>query len=118
MEEARPRDAVKIIECDMEVDFSAPEGYVDPKIEQQKQELEKNQSNTATVVHNSNRFRPFSGKGHRLDGKENKATANEDAESDDPPVGIPDYYYKIGLIEYFRNENVFVEEVNEIKQYL
>uniref|UniRef100_T1HZX7 Uncharacterized protein n=3 Tax=Rhodnius prolixus TaxID=13249 RepID=T1HZX7_RHOPR len=104
VEEARPRDAVKIIECDMEVDFSAPEGYVDPKIEQQKQELEKNQSNTATVVHNSNRFRPFSGKGHRLDGKENKVTANEDAESDVPPVGIPDYDYKIGSIEFFRNE--------------
>lgn len=39
VQELKPANAVSIIECDMNVEFDAPEGYVEPTVE--KRSLEK-----------------------------------------------------------------------------
>lgn len=92
--ETKPGPAVSIIECDMNVDFAPPVGYVEPSAEPKKEEVVK----PATKVIESGGF--------RLDGK---STARDDASPSSRndtreklPRGQPDYDYKIGLIKFFR----------------
>jgi ubiquitin fusion degradation protein 1 len=91
--ETKPERAVSIIECDMNVDFAPPVGYVEPK-------EEKVQEKSAPKVQRS--------RGFRLDGK---STDREDIDSAPLPSclvkkeerGQPDYDYKPGYIKFFRN---------------
>lgn len=94
--ETQPGSAVSIIECDMNVDFAPPLGYVEPQAviaeESEEEELA------------TNAFIPFTGAGIRLDGKKKK-------QSDLSPVpkrissvrGIPDYDWKVGTLVFMRN---------------
>lgn len=93
--ETKPGPAVSIIECDMNVDFAPPVGYVEPTVEPKKEELSKPPS-VGT---------PKS-RGFRLDGK---STAPEDGSPSldteaKLPRGQPDYSYKTGFIKFFRNK--------------
>lgn len=93
--ETKPGAAVSIIECDMNVDFAPPVGYVEPTAEPKKEEVKKP---VATL--------PKS-RGFRIDGK---STAREDEPNslldsqEKLPRGQPDYDYKIGYIKFFRNQ--------------
>lgn len=92
--ETQPESAVSIIECDMNVDFAPPVGYVEPKNEVKKEKA------PAPVKPKS--------RGFRIDGK---STDRDD--SDAPPLascqpikqerGQPDLDYKPGFIKFFRN---------------
>lgn len=92
--ETRPEPAVNINECDMNVDFAPPVGYVEPKNEVKKEKA------TPPAVPRS--------RGFRIDGK---STDRDDEEA--PPLvhtqsskqarGQPDYDYKPGYIKFFRN---------------
>lgn len=95
--ETKPGVAVSIIECDMNVDFAPPIGYVEPTPESRKEESAKS---TPTVVKS---------RGFRLDGK---STAREDEPKEileakeKPPRGQPDHSFKKGYIKFFRDAQV------------
>lgn len=92
--ETKPGKAVSIVECDMNVDFAPPVGYVDPA-EMKKEEVKK----PSPTVPKS--------RGFRLDGK---STAIEDEPNsmldaqEKLPRGQPDYDYKMGYIKFFRSQ--------------
>ncbi|KAF6201688.1 hypothetical protein GE061_004083 [Apolygus lucorum] len=94
VEETKPAKAVCINECDMEVDFSAPVGYVQPSKEDKPKEVIVQGGPIA-----------FSGQGFRLDGKQSKQPQVIKRVVPVPKVGQPNYDYKIGTIEFFRNDN-------------
>lgn len=101
--ETKPGPAVSIIECDMNVDFAPPVGYVEPKkVEAKKEEVAKQQSCTT----------PKS-RGFRIDGKStarNDDDGQDNHDNDNPMEkkkkevarGLPDYNHNIGYIKFFR----------------
>ncbi|KAK9498068.1 hypothetical protein O3M35_003950 [Rhynocoris fuscipes] len=99
--ETQPGNAVSIIECDMNVEFAPPLGYQDPDPEKNKNDTAEGSNDQLAACSG---FYPFTGQGHRLDGKQKK-----DSDEDLPPikiptrVGIPDYNWKIGTINFMRN---------------
>lgn len=104
--ETKPSQAVTIIECDMRVDFAPPVGYQEPQkiTNQPPEEMDCNEK----IDENLNlddKFRPFIGQGNRLDGKSKNTIAPKDLiKNKSPPKrGIPDYDYKIGTLNFFRN---------------
>lgn len=94
--ETKPESAVSIIECDMNVDFAPPVGYVEPTAEPKKEEPAKPAPSTSQS------------RGFRIDGK-STATTDEQSSLDtvkqNLPRGQPDYESKIGYIKFWR-ENI------------
>lgn len=82
----KPKNAVSITECDVNLEFDAPEGYVEPKYKPKDQQ---NGGANATaqitempeappivpVVKTVNHWAAFSGEGNRLDGKKSRLTS-------------------------------------------
>ncbi|XP_048582504.1 ubiquitin recognition factor in ER-associated degradation protein 1 [Nematostella vectensis] len=103
--ETKPGKAVSIIECDMQVEFAAPVGYVEPKRQQQqvkKMEEESEEPHPAAQVTKL----AFTGEGFRLDGKKKKMNVSSEPVPLEPVVikrGIPNYDYKKGKITFKRN---------------
>ncbi|CAH3032855.1 unnamed protein product [Porites evermanni] len=92
--ETKPGNAVSIIECDMQVEFAPPVGYVEPQ-RQVKKETKKEEE-------------AFTGSGFRLDGKKKKSNVPSDPVPMGPPVikrGIPNYNFEKGKITFKRNLN-------------
>uniref|UniRef100_A0A914UYR1 Ubiquitin fusion degradaton protein n=1 Tax=Plectus sambesii TaxID=2011161 RepID=A0A914UYR1_9BILA len=70
VQEVKPGNAVTIIECDMNVEFDAPEGYVEPTVQRPSEPaFSKPPAPAQTVVVPDKRFAAFTGSGQRLDGK-------------------------------------------------
>jgi len=96
--ETKPGPAVSIVECDMDVEFSPPVDYVEPKRPEPEQEETSNQNGVA--YDDPNAFTPFVGRGNRLDGK--------DAGSPTPGYpggfrrGVPDTEWQFGTLTFFR----------------
>jgi ubiquitin fusion degradation protein 1 len=118
--ELKPADAVTIIECDMEVDFAPPVGYVEPKY------TPTSSQNIATTPKTTNpmamtpgdplssipssykspsTFTPFHGQGNRLNGK-TKSKDQEQSQINNLQMqqtrGIPNYDYEYGTIQFLR----------------
>lgn len=82
-----PSKAVSIVECDLELDFAPPVGYVDPA-EKRQQERQQAQDQAVKIAEKEVEqvkeeeskavseavFQTFSGSGNRLDGKKPKQT--------------------------------------------
>lgn len=98
--ETKPGPAVSIIECDMNVDFAPPVGYVEPKVEPKKQDLAKVSKPATKLATQSRGFR-IDGKSTARDETEEEAAAELSKEK--LPRGQPDHDYKIGYIKFFRN---------------
>lgn len=106
--ETEPENAVNIIECDLNVDFAPPPGYVEP---QEVQEEEQEEEIATSFV-------PFSGEGRRVDGKQKKRT-------DLPPLtrnpseararGVPDYDWQVGSLVFMRKLHTKSPEKEEDK---
>ncbi|UJR31207.1 hypothetical protein I4U23_018711 [Adineta vaga] len=118
--ELKPADAVSIIECDMEVDFAPPVGYVEPKY------TPTSSQNIATTPKTTNSmamtpgdplssvpssykspltFMPFHGQGNRLNGKTRSKDQEQQQESNvamQQARGIPNYDYEYGTIQFIR----------------
>jgi len=126
--ELKPDDAVSIIECDMEVDFAPPVGYVEPKY------TPSSSQNIATTPKTTNpmamtsgdplssipssykspsTFTPFHGPGNRLNGK-TKSKDQDQSQSNNSQIqqtrGIPNYDYEYGTIQFLR---VPLRQVND-----
>lgn len=96
--ETKPGAAVSIIECDMNVDFAPPVGYVEPTNETKKEEKQIEKTAKAPVS-----------QGFRLDGKSTrsqepfKQSESKNTNSHTAVVGEPDLDFQIGYIKFFRN---------------
>lgn len=104
--ETKPGNAVSIIECDMQVEFASPVGYVEP--ERQEKKAEKKEEEQADVPHVEHGFQAFTGSGFRLDGKKKKSNVPSNPVPIGPPVikrGIPNYDFEKGKITFKRNLN-------------
>ncbi|KAG9508720.1 Ubiquitin fusion degradation protein 1-like protein, partial [Fragariocoptes setiger] len=92
--ETKPGPAVSIIECDMNVDFAPPVGYVEPTPETKKEKAPAHVTS-----------QPKS-RGYRLDGKSTRDDVHmvDVSPKTDANVkrGIPDYDFKPGYIKFFR----------------
>lgn len=107
--ETKPENAVSIIECDMQVDFAPPVGYVPPERQPQKTQTEADEEPSLEGIPEKyiNRGQQlFPGSGNRLDGKKKKTKDSMDGNSPIKPSiikrGIPDLNYKVGTIEFKR----------------
>ncbi|KAI6660925.1 Ubiquitin fusion degradation protein 1-like [Oopsacas minuta] len=101
--ELKPKDEVTIIECDMEVDFAAPEGYVSPKREiPVKEEMETDgvDPEILATANSQQNFFAFKGSGQRLDGKTKGTDSPGLANQGLVKRGIPNYSYKANKITF------------------
>jgi ubiquitin fusion degradation protein 1 len=118
--ELKPADAVSIIECDMEVDFAPPVGYVEPKYTPSSSQSIATTPKTSNPLamtpgdplssipssyQSPSTFMPFHGQGNRLNGK----TRSKDQEQQQqnnfamPQVrGVPNYDYEYGTLQFLR----------------
>ncbi|XP_029032921.1 ubiquitin recognition factor in ER-associated degradation protein 1 isoform X1 [Osmia bicornis bicornis] len=118
--ETKPGPAVSIIECDMNVEFAPPVGYVEPEEEIKKDE---NIVDPADLMPAPAGFVPFKGQGNRLDGKKRKDSAQAEGSANKPTYvrGIPDYDYKIGTLIFLRNmkpvNNKEIKDPDEFKAF-
>lgn len=93
--ETKPGPAVSIIECDMNVDFAPPVGYVEPTNDTKTED---------TVQHKPAIVKQH---GYRLDGKAVTVLNDEPQQEfvkveETIPRGEPDNDYKLGYIKFFR----------------
>uniref|UniRef100_A0A183E434 UFD1 protein n=1 Tax=Gongylonema pulchrum TaxID=637853 RepID=A0A183E434_9BILA len=91
--EVKPGSAVSIIECDMNVEFDAPEGYVEPNTNAATSSSDATSLPTGAAAEvvgskTGGGFAAFSGAGHRLDGK-SKASSSSLAEMDTTERSLP-----------------------------
>uniref|UniRef100_T2M8P2 Ubiquitin fusion degradation protein 1 homolog n=1 Tax=Hydra vulgaris TaxID=6087 RepID=T2M8P2_HYDVU len=108
--ETKPQDAVSIIECDMQVDFAPPVGYVDPKKEPEKKKSEEEDEISFDGIPEEyidrGKEKLFPGTGVTLHGKKKRSKDIVDGESPVKPIiikrGIPDLKYKIGTLVFKR----------------
>ena len=119
--ELKPADAVTIIECDMEVDFAPPVGYVEPKYTpSSSQNIASTPKSTNPLagtpggdpqlsIPNSYKspatFMPFHGAGNRLNGK--TKSKDQDQQFSQPAQhqqarGVPNYEYEYGTLQFIR----------------
>uniref|UniRef100_A0A7E4UU85 Ubiquitin fusion degradation protein 1 homolog n=1 Tax=Panagrellus redivivus TaxID=6233 RepID=A0A7E4UU85_PANRE len=103
--ELKPKNAVTIIECDMNVEFDAPEGYVEPDY---KTKNEMPEAPAPKLVTPAN---PFAEGGYRLDGKKKPRSpyVSESQEVDPHAIEglqlgpiVPDFDYKPGKLVFPR----------------
>jgi ubiquitin fusion degradation protein 1 len=101
--ETKPQKAVSIIECDMSVDFAPPIGYQEPIPSSQRKDDEEEMAVDISEYIDASKFRPFGGRGNRLDGKEKltQGAANV-SQAHTVQRGIPNYDYKKGKITFIR----------------
>ncbi|XP_076161657.1 ubiquitin fusion-degradation 1-like isoform X2 [Ptiloglossa arizonensis] len=118
--ETKPGPAVSIIECDMNVEFAPPVGYVEPT-----KAIKEDESivDLADLMPAPAGFVAFKGQGNRLDGKKRKDPAQSELTTNKPTYirGIPDYDYKIGTLTFLRSikpvNNKEVKDQDEFKAF-
>lgn len=128
--ETKPGRAVMIIECDMNVDFEAPVGYIEHLKEQRRlRELAKEEEELAKQAAERKKLHeeiaqvlkaaetnktPFYGQGQRLDGKGGKTKIEEDKSGESSSVlpasyvrGVPDFGWKVGQLKFTRDMSFY-----------
>jgi ubiquitin fusion degradation protein 1 len=99
--ETRPGNAVSIIECDMDVEFAAPEDYVEPVKPKRDDKMDVGDTLHTEETEDVSSFVPFVGLGNRLDGKTSDVISETKLVSRHRR-GIPDYDFEIGTIDFIR----------------
>lgn len=109
--ETKPANAVSIIECDMQVDFAPPVGYVAPEVPDKSDNMEEDPEPSLEGVpeeylDRGSKVKMFPGSGNRLDGKRKKnRESTENSNTSKAAIirsGIPDLKYKIGTLVFKR----------------
>nr|ACO15139.1 Ubiquitin fusion degradation protein 1 homolog [Caligus clemensi] len=112
--ETKPQTAVSIIECDMNVEFAPPVGYVEPdhtvnkkKATATEDDDEDEPMDVSGLLPAPKGFVAFTGDGVRLDGKKKRTTSNSGCNSNIKDIqyvrGIPDEDFTIGTLKLIRN---------------
>jgi len=116
--ETKPAAAVSIIECDMNVEFEAPPGYVEPTVKPQPMEEDEPELDISQMLPEDTGFIAFAGAGNRLDGKKkrtNSETEIQNRQLKEYVRGIPDYNFEIGNIRFIRAKKPKDKEDKENK---
>ena len=100
---------MSIIECDMDVDFAPPLGYVEPTYAKNHQK--QSEENEAKIKYPIKKEVKVGGEGYRLDGKAIKPEQLISSQKQDEMEalknteqrGIPNYDYTIGPLTFNRN---------------
>jgi len=104
--ETKPAAAVSIIECDMNVEFEAPPGYVEPKVSKpEPMEEDEPELDISQMLPEDTGFIAFAGSGNRLDGKKKRTNSETEIQSRqlaEYTRGIPDYNFQVGSIRFIR----------------
>lgn len=115
--ETKPGNAVCIIECDMNVEFSAPVGYEEPKKVEKEEDYEMDDE---SILPPQKGFVAFTGEGNILDVNKKKkvnleGTGSKSSTAIKVPYqrGIPDYNYVIGTLQFIRNNKPIQEKENK-----
>uniref|UniRef100_A0A1B6HJF9 Ubiquitin fusion degradation protein 1 homolog n=1 Tax=Homalodisca liturata TaxID=320908 RepID=A0A1B6HJF9_9HEMI len=115
--ETKPGNAVCIIECDMNVEFSAPVGYEEPKKVEKEEDFEMDETN---LIPEQKGFVAFTGEGNILDENKKKkinldGQGNKSSGVAKVPYqrGIPDYNYTVGTLQFIRNNKPPAEKENK-----
>nr|ACO11247.1 Ubiquitin fusion degradation protein 1 homolog [Caligus rogercresseyi] len=113
--ETKPQAAVSIIECDMNVEFAPPLGYVEPTAPSKPTEDDEEEPmDIAGLLPAPKGFVAFQGDGVRLDGKKkrtsqlntNASTSNSTSNNNNEieyTRGIPDEDFVFGTLKFIRN---------------
>jgi len=107
--ETQPANAVSIIECDINVEFAPPVGYVEPDYKAQVQlpmEEDEPELDISQLLPERKGFIAFGGSGNRLDGKKNRTNSEHEIQSNqlaEYTRGIPDYNFQNGNLKFIRN---------------
>lgn len=110
--ETKPGKAVSIIECDMNVDFAPPVGYLENHIQKENKAPEEDED--VEMYAEPSGFVAFSGEGNRLDGKKKKIEKQETITRGKQQVrGIPDYDHPFGLLKFNRSIKPISDRVPE-----
>jgi len=119
--ETKPAPAVSIIECDMNVEFEAPPGYVEPSVPRaQPMEEEEPELDISSMLPEPTGFIPFSGTGNRLDGKKKRTSSENEIQSQllaEYTRGIPDYDFQPGEIKFIRARRKKEEKENIVDDF-
>jgi len=104
--ETKPAAAVSIIECDMNVEFEAPPGYVEPTVSRpQPMEEDEPELDISQMLPEDTGFIAFAGSGNRLDGKKKRTNSETEIQTRqlaEYTRGIPDYNFQVGNIRFIR----------------
>eukprot|EP00092_Neocalanus_flemingeri_P098464 GFUD01125567.1.p1 GENE.GFUD01125567.1~~GFUD01125567.1.p1 ORF type:complete len:302 (-),score=107.57 GFUD01125567.1:186-1091(-) len=104
--ETKPAAAVSIIECDMNVEFEAPPGYVEPTVSRpQPMEEDEPELDISQMLPEDTGFQAFAGSGNRLDGKKKRTNSETEIQSRqlaEYTRGIPDHNFQVGNIRFIR----------------
>jgi len=104
--ETKPAAAVSIIECDMNVEFEAPPGYVEPTVSKpEPMEEDEPELDISQMLPEDTGFIAFAGSGNRLDGKKKRTNSETEIQSRqlaEYTRGIPDYNFQVGNIRFIR----------------
>uniref|UniRef100_F1LAY4 Ubiquitin fusion degradation protein 1 n=1 Tax=Ascaris suum TaxID=6253 RepID=F1LAY4_ASCSU len=124
--EVKPGNAVAIIECDMNVEFDAPEGYVEPSVSGASSTSTKPSApprvpsvGKGLVAPSEKKFTAFTGSGHRLDGKTKSQTSlAELADSENKlPQLVVETNYEPGSLTFvrydYKNRSLMEKELAE-----
>ncbi|VDM38983.1 unnamed protein product [Toxocara canis] len=127
--EVKPGNAVAIIECDMNVEFDAPEGYVEPSSSAASSATTKPIApprvpsvGKGLVAPADKKFAAFGGSGHRLDGKtrSSQSSLSELADSESKlPQLVVETDYKPGSLTFvrydYKNRSLMEKELDKAK---
>ncbi|KAK0408653.1 hypothetical protein QR680_004075 [Steinernema hermaphroditum] len=100
VQEVKPGNAVAIIECDMNVEFDAPEGYVEPTYERKPKNVMPDAPDMFVPV-KPKTAEAFAGSGTRLDGRQRSKVLVESKKKDKKPEPEPELQLK--QIEVFED---------------
>ena len=103
--ETKPGEAVSIIECDMNVEFTAPVGYKEEeRFPEENSTSDDSQSMNQDADGQFEEAIRFPGDGHRLDGKQPPlSSSNGKLTARSRPIrGVPAYDHEIGTIRFIR----------------
>lgn len=120
--ETKPAPAVSIIECDMNVEFEAPPGYVEPTVSksQPMEEDEEPELDISKLLPEPTGFMAFQGSGKRLDGRKKRTSSENEIQNQllsQYTRGIPDYDYKPGSITFLRARRKKEEKENIVDDF-
>eukprot|EP00108_Taenia_solium_P001658 TsM_000488400 transcript=TsM_000488400 gene=TsM_000488400 len=102
--ELQPKSAVRIIECDMSVDFAPPVGYEESRGIKEKHLSASEEDNEALIPEQVKGLRIFGGMGCRLDGRscESNTGASPSAGHVISQRGVPNFDYQPGSLTFLR----------------
>ncbi|KAI1711236.1 ubiquitin fusion degradation protein UFD1 domain-containing protein [Ditylenchus destructor] len=119
----KPENAVSITECDVNLEFDTPEGYVEPEPAGSNSDRKPDAPPIPVEAPKSKEWAPFQGEGQRLDERRAKARTISTSSTGGPNIApviaevVPDENYEPGILTFvrydYRNRSTLEKEKRE-----